>query len=185
VWAPPGNYTVELNVDGQRYRQPLRLLVDPRVKASDAALQREFALARKVEQAAEQTGAATTEATHLLKELDARQVHADNTLHTQIASLLDKTKDLSGVELHPDPRNSMGAAPRRTDSLRALSMNLSKLEQAVDGADADPSKDALASYAALAQTLTATLDAWKHLKDVDVAAINAQLKAAGQKQIAL
>lgn len=185
VWAPPGNYTVELNVDGQRYRQPLRLLVDPRVKVSDAALQREFALARKVEQAAEQTGAATTEATHLLKELDARQAHADNTLHTQIASLLDKTKDLSGVELHPDPRNSMGAAPRRTDSLRALSMNLSKLEQAVDGADADPSKDALASYTALAQTLTATLDAWKHLKDVDVAAINAQLKAAGQKQIAL
>ncbi|MDG2536974.1 hypothetical protein P5Y53_04805 [Dyella jiangningensis] len=185
VWAPPGNYTVELDVDGQRYRQPLRLLVDPRVKVSDAALQREFALARKVEQAAEQTGAATNEATHLLKELDARQAHADNTLHTQIASLLDKTKDLSGVELHPDPRNSMGAAPRRTDSLRALSMNLSKLEQAVDGADADPSKDALASYAALAQTLTATLDAWKHLKDVDVAAINAQLKAAGQKQIAL
>lgn len=185
VWAPPGNYTVELNVDGQRYRQPLRLLVDPRVKVSDAALQREFALARKVEEAAEQTGAATTEANHLLKELDARQAHADNTLHTQIASLLDKTKDLSGVELHPDPRNSMGAPPRRTDSLRALSMSLSKLEQAVDGADADPSKDAMASYAALAQTLTATLDAWRQLKNADLAAINAQLKAAGQKQIAL
>ncbi|RAO78197.1 WD40/YVTN/BNR-like repeat-containing protein [Dyella jiangningensis] len=185
VWAPPGNYTVELNVDGQRYRQPLRLLVDPRVKVSDAALQREFALARKVEEAAEQTGAATAEATRLLKELDARQAHADNTLHTQIASLLDKTKDLSGVELHPDPRNSMGAPPRRTDSLSALSINLGKLKQAVDGADADPSKDALASYAALTQTLTATLDAWKHLKDADLAAINARLKAAGQKQIAL
>ena len=98
---------------------------------------------------------------------------------------MDKISDLSGVVAHPDPRNSMGTPPRRTDSLRALSMNLDKLEQAVDGADADPSADAMTSYATLSQTLTATLDAWQQLKRTDLATLNAQFKAAGEKPVAL
>jgi hypothetical protein len=102
----------------------------------------------------------------------------------RIAALLAKTTDLSGVQLHPDPRNSMGSPPRRTDSLRALSMNLENLEQAVDGADADPGTDALASYASLSHTLATTLDAWKQLKQGDLAALDRALKAAGEKPIA-
>ncbi len=33
-WAPPGNYTVRLKVDGQTYTQPLTVRLDPRVKTS-------------------------------------------------------------------------------------------------------------------------------------------------------
>jgi hypothetical protein len=185
VWSPPGPYTVELNVDGRSYTQPLLLKPDPRVQISQAAFQREFELARKVEDASTRAAVASTEAGKLLKALDARQVHADSGLHASIGALMDKVSDLSGVETHPDPRNSMGSPPHRTDSLRALSMSLGKLEQAVDGADADPSTDAQTSYAALSQTLTNTLDAWQQLKRVDLATLNAQLKAAGEKPVAL
>ena len=185
VWAPPGDYTIELAVDGHTYRQPLRLLPDPRVHVSVAALQREFVLARKVEDAVRQAAAASADAGRLLKLLDARQAHAGADLHARIAALMDKISDLSGAVAHPDPRNSMGTPPRRTDSLRALSMNLDKLEQAVDGADADPSADALTSYATLSQTLAATLDAWQQLKRVDLAALNVQFKASGEKPVAL
>ncbi|MDE2308483.1 MAG: hypothetical protein KGJ97_09355, partial [Xanthomonadaceae bacterium] len=184
VWAPPGQYRIELGVNGRRYRQPLRVLPDPRVRVSAAALQREFVLARKVEDAAVRSAAASAEAAKVLKALDARQAHADASLRVRIAALLAKTTDLSGVQLHPDPRNSMGSPPRRTDSLRALSMNLENLEQAVDGADADPGTDALASYASLSHTLAATLDAWKQLKQGDLAALDRALKAAGEKPIA-
>ena len=107
------------------------------------------------------------------------------TLHAQVEALMAKAQDLSGVVVHPDPRNSMGTPPRRTDSLRALSMNLAKLEQAVDGADADPSQDAKASYAELSTTLDATIEAWQRLKKSDLADLNARLKAAGGKAIAL
>ena len=34
VWAPPGRYTVELNVGGRRYEQPLQVEPDPRVLVS-------------------------------------------------------------------------------------------------------------------------------------------------------
>ena len=183
VWAPPGQYRIELGVNGRHFRQPLRVLPDPRVHVSEAALQREFVLAQKVQDATARSAAASAEATRLLKALDARRTHADGSLRAQIETLLAKATDLSGVQLHPDPRNTMGSPPRRTDSLRALSMDLAKLGQAVDGADADPGTDALASYASLSDTLTATLDTWKRLKQDDLAALDHALKAAGQKPI--
>ncbi|MBU6249045.1 MAG: hypothetical protein KGN77_14945 [Xanthomonadaceae bacterium] len=182
VWAPPGQYTVELQVNGHRYRQPLQVKPDPRVKVSTAAMQREFALARKVEEASARAALASTEAGKLLKALDALP---PTTLHAQVEALMAKAQDLSGVVVHPDPNNSMGTPPRRTDSLRALSMNLAKLEQAVDGADAAPSPDAKASYAELSTTLDATIEAWQRLKRSDLVDLNARLKAAGAKPIAL
>lgn len=182
VWASPGQYTVELQVNGQRYRQPLLLKADPRVQVSTAAMQREFELARKVEEASARATRASAEAAKLLKALDALP---QTTLHAQVEALMAKAQDLSGVVVHPDPRNAMGTPPRRTDSLRALSMNLAKLEQAVDGADADPSQDAKASYAELSTTLDATIEAWQRLKRSDLADLNARLKAAGAKPIAL
>ena len=185
VWAPPGSYSIDLQVDGKHYRQPLKVLPDPRVKLSEAAFQREFVLARKVESAAARTAAASAEASKLLKALDARLGHADGALREQISELMTQAQDLSGVVLHPDPRNSMGSPPKRTDSLRALSMNFEKLAHAVDGADADPSADALTSYASLTQTLDATLAAWHQISKEQLPALNSQLKAAGQAPIAL
>jgi len=55
----------------------------------------------------------------------------------------------------------------------------------VDGADADPSPDAQTSYATLSKTLATTMDEWQALKQHDLAALNAKLKAAGQKVVVL
>jgi hypothetical protein len=49
VWAPPGDYTVTLVVDGRRFTQPLRIAPDPRVKAAPARYLEEFRLARAIE----------------------------------------------------------------------------------------------------------------------------------------
>ena len=185
VWAPPGNYTVELTVNGRSYKQPLVVKPDPRVTVSVAAMQREFELAGKVEAASAQASKAGAEAKQLLQSLDDHQAHASGALHDQIASLIAQVSDVSGMPLHADPRNTIGSSPRRTDSLRALSENLAKLLSAVDDADADPSTDAQASYATLTQMLTSTLDEWQKLKQHDVAALNDKLKAAGQKAITL
>ncbi len=185
AWAPPGSYSVVLHVNGKSYRQPLQLLPDPRVKVSVAAMQREFALTRKVQQAQTRAAAASVEADKLLKTLDSRLAQTSGALHAQMAALMSSAQNLSGVELHPDPRNTMGSPPKNTDSLRALSMNLAKLAQAVDGADADPSADAQASWATLSQTLDTTLKAWTELKQTGLTALNSKLKASGAKPVAL
>jgi hypothetical protein len=62
-------------------------------------------------------------------------------------------------------------------------LDLDKLERAIDGSDAEPSKDALASYTKLSKMLSNTLDVWQRLKERDLAALNAKLTAAGDKAI--
>ena len=49
VWAPPGQYSVELSADGTVLSQPLTLLPDPRVSLEPEAYARQFALARRIE----------------------------------------------------------------------------------------------------------------------------------------
>ena len=185
VWAPPGAYRVVLQVDGNTYHQPLQLLPDPRVTVSVAAMQREFVLARKVEDAQVRAAAADVEAHKLLKALDARLPQVGGQAHAQIEALMAKAQDLSGVVLHPDPRNSMGSAPKNSDSLRALSMNLAKLGQAVDGADADPGADAQSAWATLARTLDVTLAGWNQLKQAELTKLNDALKASGKQPVTL
>jgi hypothetical protein len=184
IWAPPGNYTVELGADGRTYGQPLLIKPDPRVKVSEAALRREFVLAQKVAEASARASAASVEATRLLNALSSRLTHADG-MRNQIDALMSKASDLSEIELHPDPRELVSPPPHRADSLRALSKDLEKLGRAVDGADANPSANALASYAKLSNMLATTLHAWQQLKDGDLATLNANLTATGDKAIAL
>ncbi|MEP6708028.1 MAG: glycoside hydrolase, partial [Pyrinomonadaceae bacterium] len=47
-WAMPGKYTVVLTIGDKSYRQPLTLVMDPRVKTSLADLAEQFRLSRQV-----------------------------------------------------------------------------------------------------------------------------------------
>ena len=51
-WVVPGTYTVELTVNGRTLTQPLGIKMDPRVKATAAMIQQQFALAKRVYDAA-------------------------------------------------------------------------------------------------------------------------------------
>jgi len=183
VWAPPGKYTIELNAGGKNYSQSITVMPDPRVKLPEAALQREFLLAQQVEQASAQVSAAIGEATRILKALASRSAHANDRIGKQIAALTARMSALSEVQLQPDPRELAGPPPRRTDSLRALSAALDKLERAVDGADADPGADTLASYARLSKMVAATIHEWDQLKRTELARLNAELSQAGDQPI--
>ena len=49
-WIMPGEYTLVLTVDGQKYTQPLTVQMDPRVKTPVADLQKQFDLSQQVYQ---------------------------------------------------------------------------------------------------------------------------------------
>jgi photosystem II stability/assembly factor-like uncharacterized protein len=183
VWAPPGTYTVELGVMGHEYSQPLIVEADPRAQVSQADLVREFELARKVERAQFRASQAVGEATKLLDALDARRAGA-GAARAQVEGLMGRIAAISGARPHPNRTPELaGTPPRRTDSLQMLSGDLSRLERAVDGADAAPSPDALTSYAELSRRLAAALAQWQRLESVEVPRLNARLKAAGEKAI--
>jgi hypothetical protein len=95
-----------------------------------------------------------------------------------------KARAVSGLPPPSRPPNAPQPKPLRIDSLQVLTTQLEKLEDAVDGADADPSPDARAGYAALSHTLTTTLVEWRHLLDQDLPTLNRELTAKGQPPIA-
>jgi hypothetical protein len=47
-WAPPGAYTVRLVADGKSYTQPLKLVLDPRVKTPASAMAQVASLSREM-----------------------------------------------------------------------------------------------------------------------------------------
>src|SRR6266545_4838343 len=47
-WVPPGQYIVQLTVDGHQLTQPLNVAIDPRVKTPIDELRRQYALSRQV-----------------------------------------------------------------------------------------------------------------------------------------
>ncbi|HEY2037586.1 MAG TPA: hypothetical protein VGG96_11270, partial [Steroidobacteraceae bacterium] len=103
--------------------------------------------------------------------------------HEQMAALMAKATNISGSRPHPERVPFPAVAPLRTDSLAAISADLDDLKSAVDRADADPSPDALASYAMLTRTMAPTLAEWARLEKVDVPKLNERLKAAGEQPI--
>ena len=182
VWAPPGRYTVRLTVGGRDYSKPLVVKPDPRVNLAEAAYEREFALARKVEAVQLQVSTALVGAAKLLDTLDARLATAGS-LHGNMAALFAKATNISGTRPHAERVPFPAVPPLRVDSLQAISDDLESLASAVDAADADPTPDALASYATVSGKLTATLAEWTNLQRVDVPKLNRRLKAAGKAPI--
>jgi hypothetical protein len=145
VWAPPGIYTVELSVGAHRQSQPLTIAADPRIGLSAEAYARQFALARRIEEARARVAAAVTEAESLHKTRpgDARLLA------------------LTGPQFGEAPA---GRPPDGLSSLRALADALTRLSDAVDGAEAAPTPDAEAGFGTLQPAVEATLSAWSALK---------------------
>ncbi len=169
VWAPPGRYSVALTVDGRTYRQPLALVADPRVKLAPAAYVRQFALAQRIEADRARALAALTQAKEARRALTEAQAGAAPSLRARLGALATRLQVVADLPAD-DPRNSVPAPPGALDGLNNLSATLDKLEVAVDGADADPSPDAVTGYAKAAAPLNATLARWAALKgEIDAA----------------
>ena len=70
-WAPPGEYTVRLTVNGRQFTQPLSVRLDPRVTIAEEDLALINSLSREMYDAASVAGAAYKEAREMLARFDA------------------------------------------------------------------------------------------------------------------
>ncbi|HEY4113732.1 MAG TPA: hypothetical protein VGM17_06670 [Rhizomicrobium sp.] len=170
VWAPPGRYVVQLRADGKTIEQPLVMEPDPRVKIAPAVLVDEFDLAVKVQAAARQAAAAVKDATALLAKLSAGK-RDEARFAPQVREVMTRISAVSGVALPWDKRADRDGPPP-PGSLRQLAAALASDEEAVDGADAEPSPDARAAYAMLQTALNKQLQVWDRLKRSGIAGTN-------------
>ena len=151
VWAPPGSYTVELSVDGQKLRQPLTVLADPRVHVPQSDFDAEFQLARQIEQERVRVRRMLEQAADLKAGLAKLKGQADkDPLAAELNQLVGEEPPIGGSN-----------APT---TLTSISLWLDKLAQAVDGADGAPTPDDVRGFATISAALNQFEPRWHALE---------------------
>jgi len=173
-WVAPGNYTVALTVDGKNLRQPITVQMDPRVKASAAEIQEQFDLSWQLYQLRLQLapiGKNFDDIAEQLTKLKARAAERPDV--TEKLEAFAQTLAKFGPP-HPRP----GAPP----SLFVL-QSATGLFDEIQGADAAPTAAVKAAAADIQTKVGSTMEAWRKLLDVDLPALNQQLKEPGFPEI--
>ena len=184
VWAPPGQYWIDLNVDGRSYRQSLTVAADPRLKLPGSAYARQFALAREVEAARVQIAAALTEAERIHAAIVAQRKSGGSAAASALAAADQRLLTITDIVPDKDSPDSVGPAPQTIRGLRYLAAAFRSLARAVDGADAAPTPDALQGYAKHRSLLNDALMQWARFTAIDMPRLNAELRSAGATPIA-
>ncbi|GAA0706218.1 hypothetical protein [Dokdonella soli] len=171
----PGDYQVVLNVDGQQFRQPLVVKVDPRVQVSRTELEQalHFSQAIGTELARVWQGYGEVDAVH--KQLDAlvkqRGAATQSPLKEALAAFAAKLEPLRAGKGESAP------------NLGKISEVLTSLETDIEGADrapTPPQEQVLTDYRA---RLDRALLQWQALREHDLVSLNAQLKQAGLSEL--
>ncbi len=185
AWAPPGQYTIELDVDGTQYTQTLTLVPDPRVEIPASAYVAEFELTRRVESREADVAEAMDAASALRALLRERLNTADAKSAELLGAYIAQLDELIGVPPGVVPAAARPAPTSARWNLALLARALERLHVAVDGADAAPSADAVAGYAKLALLVDSSVRHWSTLKSVELAALNDKLVASGAQPVHL
>ncbi len=183
VWAPPGQYRIELDVDGKSYRQALTVAADPRMKLLAIAYARQFALAREVEAARVQIATTLEEAKRIHAAILERSKSGSNAAAATLAAADQRLLAISDIAPDKQSPDASGPAPATIRGLRYLEAAFRILARAVDGADALPTPDALRGYAKHRALLNDVLMQWAQFTAIDVARLNAQLQSSGAAPI--
>lgn len=127
-WVLPGRYQVRLTVDGQRWTQPFELRMDPRVRATAAALRLQYDLSVRVVRALEENRAA-------LAEVRARRAALEGSAAPEAPALRARLEALEGSG--GDRRGPPGRG-ERPQALAPQNSRLVELLERLQEADAAP-----------------------------------------------
>ncbi len=184
--APPGEYTVRMTVlsggRAEAFEHTFRWLADPRSGSSDADLQAQFDLARRI---TERTNEAN-DAVWTIRELkrliaEAASATGNRTLERAAEEL---TASLSGPEAEIyQVRNRSGQDPLNFPI--RLNDKIGGLLGVVLSGDYRPTDQCYEVFADLSAQLQVQLDALARIYDTDLAAFNARLRRLGRPEIAV
>ena len=178
-WAVPGRYTVTLTVNGEKYRRPFTLKMDPRIHVSRAALLAQLQLALALRSASARAAVALRQANALAHRLQPKNSAAKLKAHAaaklkaqpamrrlnprlagqikmQLAALLGP----AAAPLGPD-YSGEGGPSRDHASLSYVNGLLGQLAFAVNAADRAPTAQQLWAWRRAQVLLQRNLAAWQ------------------------
>jgi photosystem II stability/assembly factor-like uncharacterized protein len=178
-WAPPGDYTIRLTVDGKTYTQPLTLRLDPRVKTSAADLARLNSVTRETYDAAVAAHAAFEQARALSAQLEKLGGAGVAQFKAQVDSLAPAS---AAVRRRPGFGGGGGGAPL---NLETASNAMMAAAMAMQGADVAPTTGQTATAAKARADAVPLMRSWTALKTSGLASFNAMRRASNQPEVAV
>jgi hypothetical protein len=169
-WVLPGNYIVRLIAGGRTTTQPLKIVMDPRVKTSTADLENQFKISKAIYDDTLRANAAIHEITVLREQLEAKAKQPP--VANAGESIQSKLDQIAGKE-HEERRRGGPAGPPTLESVR---MQLARLEHEVQNADEAPTASQEEAYQLATQPLAGLLKQWNQLKEGDVKTLNLSLQ---------
>jgi photosystem II stability/assembly factor-like uncharacterized protein len=184
-WISPGTYTIRLTVGGKGYAQAISVKQDPRVRTPALVMNQVYTLTDSLYYGAIDAQDAAQALGALLAQ--AAKVKAEGAVAKALVAFEQKGAALEGQRAAPGGRGrgaggGRGGAPAAAApvaTLWAASASLSGLMNAMQAADVAPTANTLAAVNQALQASARVMARWRSLKEVDLPALNAALKAAG------
>jgi photosystem II stability/assembly factor-like uncharacterized protein len=152
--AAPGTYTVMLTVGTQTYTQTIEVREDPRVHATQEALEAQSEMEQRL-------AASMDKSYDALQEIQKFREGLKQQSGDQAAALDKQAAELAGAG---GGRGGFFGARGGGDSFARLNLEFAQLYTQIDGADAAPTATQEAAANALEPRLTALLEKWKKLQ---------------------
>jgi photosystem II stability/assembly factor-like uncharacterized protein len=172
-WVMPGEYSVKLTVDGKPSTQPLRVVMDPRVKTPREGLAEQFRLSKEMYDGTARAYAAL-DRLHGVRE----QIKAIQNPPAAVAAALAEF-DKTAAALEGEGGGGFGAPAPTVESLNSVAFSLRSVMSLMQGADVAPTTQGVAAAADRSKALGEVLKRWDALRGETLAALNAQLQQAG------
>ena len=173
-WVAPGDYTVVLTVDGKSFSQPITVQMDPRVKAPAADIQAQFDLSWQLYQMRLKLAPMEKKFDDMAEQLTKLKARAaERPDVTEKLEAFGQTLTKFGPP-HPRP----GAPP----SFFVL-QSATQFFDEIQAADAAPTAAVKSAAADLQTKVGPAMETWRKLLEIDLPALNQQLKQAGFEEI--
>jgi predicted amidohydrolase YtcJ len=176
-WVLPGNYSVELTVNGRTFTQPLVVKMDPRIKFSADFLALQFELSLESWKGIRTAHTALQEIKQLREQLkERRQQAGKGPLADAINALDAKAQALEG---RPSSRRGFRRRGGGGESnFGKVQGELTAILELLQEADASPTTQARVAAEHSRQSLSELANRWKELHGRDLEALNNQLREA-------
>jgi len=190
-WAAPATYTVRLSVNGKTYTQPLVVHLDPRVKLTALTTSTLTSMTNEMYNGAVKARDAAEQARALAAKLEGVDTPEAAKMKTELAALAPPApaggrgggRGFGGPG--GGPGGGRGAAPNTPPTLDSVSAAMLTAAMSMQEAEAMPTAREIGAVTDARRQGTALMARWTKVATVDLPALNAKRKAAGQPAIEL
>jgi photosystem II stability/assembly factor-like uncharacterized protein len=172
-WILPGSYSVVLTASGKSFTQPLTLKMDPRVKATEAELTKQFELSKRLQNLRAELQPIGKSYEALVAELEKAKERVGKASVNQVIENLRRK-----LEEFANPFAVRAGESLELDVLKKVE----KLFGDLQNVDAGPTPQQEIALGNLQRDARSVLERWKAVPP-EVTALNLQLQAAGLEPI--